>query len=183
MASKAIQKAVARLLEGHNQLPVDVKAIAAQLEIDIIEPEFPENPDLSGMLVRDGQRTFMAINQTQSEGRKRFTIAHEIGHFVLDEAKAVWIDKGVRPVVSYRRGTDVGTRYRYRLEEVRANRFAAELLMPEEAVRERFYQLTADGTDWEAEDALLDLAAAFDVSLPAMAIRLRELELLMAPGY
>lgn len=180
MASQIIQRAVAEAIEGYQGgVPVDVCTIARNLGIEIIETPFPENLELSGMLVREGNRTYMAVNQIQSSHRKRFTVAHEIGHFLLDESKTVWIDKRV----SFRKEADVGTPANYKLEEVRANRFAAELLMPEDAVSIRFRQSTHDGDDWDEEGPLVALAAEFDVSLQAMLIRLQGLGLLTAPGY
>lgn len=183
MSSQVIERAVQRALRDYGGgLPVDVGAIASRLGIEIVKTPFPENPDLSGVLVREHRHTFMAINEAQSEPRQRFTIAHEIGHFLLDEAKAVWIDKGVHPV-SYRRTGDGGTPEAYKLEEVRANRFAAELLMPSQEVERRFADHTGQGADWEGSKDLLDIANEFEVSLQAMAIRLRELGLLTIPGY
>ena len=60
--------------------------------------------------------------------RRRFTIAHEIGHFVLHA-------QGATGVV-FCRVTDAPEAPKQRIER-EANRFAAELLMPEDLVRAR----------------------------------------------
>lgn len=183
MSSQGIQRALDKALSGYTLgVPIRVETIARTLGIEIIETPFAENPDLSGMLVREQERTFMAINEIQSPRRKRFTVAHEVGHFLLDAGKAIWIDNGAS-LISYRRPSGVGTPVNYRLEEVRANRFAARLLMPDKDVEDRFNKLTEEGVDWEDAPPLMTIAREFDVSLQAMSIRLRELGLLTIPGY
>lgn len=179
MNPHAITAAVKPLIEDV-QLPIDVEKIAREkLNIEILETHFAENPDLSGMLVRNGDQVFMAINAAQSKPRQRFTIAHEIGHYLLDEAKPIWVDKNIRPVqVSFRKGSG-GTPAAYQLSEVRANRFAAELLMPADWVSREFFALDAPGIDWSDDDEPIQkLANRFGASIQAMTIRLLELKLL-----
>jgi len=94
------------------------------------------------------------VRRDESETRRRFTIAHEIGHHLLHSDGATVL---CRPV-------DVDQADEAaRAKERQANRFAAELLMPEPLVRERAEH---DGPDTAA------LADAFDVSPIAMAYRL-----------
>lgn len=179
MKPHAIKVAVKPLIEDL-QLPIDVEKIAREkLNIEILETHFAENPDLSGMLVRNGDQVFMAINAAQSKPRQRFTIAHEIGHYLLDEAKPIWVDKSIRPVqVSFRKGFG-GTPATYQLPEVRANRFAAELLMPTDWVAQEFAALDGPDIDWSDDDEpIRNLANRFGTSIQAMTIRLLELELL-----
>jgi predicted transcriptional regulator len=100
------------------------------------------------------------VRRDESATRRRFTIAHEIGHHFLHSDGATVL---CRPV-------DVDQADEAaRAKERQANRFAAELLMPKPLVRER---VEREGLDVAA------LAGAFDVSPIAMAYRLVNLEVL-----
>lgn len=179
--NNTLKQMIKSLIDDIHELPVDVEKIAHdKCHIEVVKTPFAENPDLSGMLVRNGSQVFMAINAAQSESRQRFTIAHEIGHFLLDEAKPIWVDKGsIRPVqVSFRKGSG-GTPTSYQLPEVRANRFAAELLMPADWVTREFAALDGPGVDWSDDgEPIRRLAHQFGASIQAMTIRLLELGLL-----
>ncbi len=68
------------------QLPVQVEDIARHLGIYISElnPNNPEHYGLSGLAeISDGYRTIY-FNRNECRVRQRFTLAHEIGHHVLD---------------------------------------------------------------------------------------------------
>lgn len=160
--------------------PVDVEAIAEKLHIELVKEPFEENRELSGMLVREGARAFIAVNAAHSAERMRFTIAHELGHALLDDDRSIWIDRGVGPTqqLAYR-GAKSGV-----WEEIRANRFAAALLMPADWVQRDFQHLTASGTDWEDDETgpIRKMATQYDVSFSAMLIRLVELKLIARPA-
>lgn len=178
MAKNNLKKLAQQLLPV-SKPPVPVNAIAKQLGIEVVHTDFKENLGLSGMLVRESDHTLMAINSVHSLARQRFTIAHEIGHFLLDDTQPIWVDKGVGPTqqISFRHDSNPA----YAWEEVRANKFAAELLMPMEWVSEDFDVKNTEGVDWEEEYATHDLASKYQVSYQAMLIRLIELHLLARP--
>lgn len=67
------------------------------------------------------------VGETSNTGRWRFTVAHEIGHFVLHQSKV--IDRTVN--------ANDFTVWNIASEEAEANYFAAELLMPEFLFRPR----------------------------------------------
>jgi uncharacterized protein DUF955 len=100
------------------------------------------------------------VRRDESETRRRFTIAHEIGHHLLHSDGATVL---CRPL-DVDQADDAE-----RAKERQANRFAAELLMPEPLVRAR---AETDGLDATA------LARTFNVSPIAMAYRLVNLEFL-----
>lgn len=177
---KDVKKQSQKLLEDFTvkKVPfVDVKEIAENLGIRILDKPFADNPSLSGMLIRKTDQAIMAINEAQSKQRQRFTIAHEIGHFIFDKGKDVWVDEGIGSAqISYRMSP--GSRSLYEEEEVRANKFAAALLMPEDWIRSSF-ENRKDDTDWINEDSLVGtLAEDYKVSMQAMFIRLLELDLI-----
>ena len=111
------------------------------------------------------------------EPRKRFSIAHEIGHaqleydygdatplFELDEPEIFGCTQEDQRLASMDE-LKVGPRHK---KEIRANKFAAHLLMPEGLVREV----------WRIEGRIADrVAAALAVSKEALGYRLQELNL------
>jgi hypothetical protein len=108
---------------GGDELPVPVDRIAEDflgLEIGRCELE------VSGMLFPAERR--ILINSAESPARQRFTIAHELGHWICQclegSAQAV-----------YCRADDVGVGREARALEREANIFAANLVMPEASVR------------------------------------------------
>lgn len=121
----------------------------------------------------------IGINDGHSATRQRFSIAHEIGHALLHlpaeppaSGDAV-VDKPIE--VLFRDGiAAMGVDKR----EIEANAFAAELLMPAKALRERFRELIrASGS--KSTDALVrELAAIYEVSTQAMGYRLANLNLI-----
>jgi Zn-dependent peptidase ImmA (M78 family) len=147
--------------------PVRLESIAKRLGITIKFEPFEE--DISGVLYRDQNATIIGVNSFQHPNRQRFTIAHEIGHFVLHEID-VHVDKGYRMVL--RDGTSSQA---IDALEIDANRFAAELLMPENMVRKDVRELLHDIED---EAGLQTLAHRYKVSSQAMAFRVSNLGLL-----
>src|SRR5208282_5212313 len=70
--------------------PVQVGDLARSLNIDVRYS--PGKEDVSGALIRDGSSVVIAVNSAQHENRQRFTIAHEIGHFLLHKGTEVHFD-------------------------------------------------------------------------------------------
>lgn len=160
--------------------PVPVERVATSLlglfidEADDIRalPGAPTDQGrLAGML--DSAEMVIWVDRGESRrspGRRRFTIAHEIGHLLLHVP--------VAHEVFYDRPADIreidedpsdGELPELRRREREANVFARELLMPEPLVTE---QAHATGFNLSA------LANRFEVSVPAMRLRLRLLKLL-----
>ena len=117
-------------LFGGPELPVPVEAIAEDLLGLRVEQEW--GMEYSGMLLPAERRIVLnAAEAPRDEAplrRFRFTIAHEVGHWICHVVGADRAEPRVLP-----REGHVGGR-RPTLER-EANVFAAELLMPEPAVR------------------------------------------------
>ena len=151
--------------------PVPVDDIAASLALLHIEEEddlrtVPGAPlglgRLSGLLLTETMTIYVARQEAErSPGRRRFTIAHELGHWYLHA-------EGSTDFTRYCRDADLLAE---RHMEGEANAFAAALLTPEPILRE---QAEATGLN------LPLLARRFDVSLPALHLRLLKLDLLPA---
>lgn len=135
--------------------PISVLEIANALGLSVLQFAPKEN-GVSGML--DRRTNTIYINQNDSPARKRFSVAHEIGHFVLHKKDGAFI--------SYRNNvSSLG----YEIEEIEANHFAATLLMPEKDVITTFKDFSCD----------IDDAARFlNVSRSALANRLEYLGVL-----
>jgi Zn-dependent peptidase ImmA (M78 family) len=175
-ANRAIRTAETILAkEEAVRLPVDVKAIAKQYAH--VMPELLP-ADISGMLVpapaQPSKPWIILFNRKQAVERQRFSIAHELGHLLLHEYKAPHADGA--PQVRYRNTiSSLGTDQ----EEVEANQFAAELLMPANLLIPRFQQLGLTSWNGDLADSvaieLRDLAADCKVSEQAMLLRVGNL--------
>jgi Zn-dependent peptidase ImmA (M78 family) len=141
--------------------PIDITAIATALGLSVYD-DTPLDNGVSGMIIREqspdnpsGYR--ININPRDSYRRQRFTIAHECAHYLLHREK---IGDGITDNAMYR--SDVMTS----AEEFEANNLAADLIMPRNLVLQHYKQ----GTETYSE-----MADLFDVSVPAMRVRLRYL--------
>ena len=103
------------------------------------------------------------------------TLAHEIGHLILHK-KNLFVDKVVR--IDFRNST---SGLAIDKEEIAANAFAAELLMPREFIRAEIKkQLSKKQADSLSKEELIeDLAKVFKVSVQAMEYRLNNLGILI----
>jgi hypothetical protein len=121
-----------RAVYGGAELPVPVELIAEDLFA--LRVEQSDAIEVSGMLLPTERRIVLnateALHEDRPIRRQRFTIAHELGHWVCHclEGKAPHLQP------SYCRPVDMTTAAE-RVLEREANVFAAELLMPEEAMR------------------------------------------------
>lgn len=105
--------------------------------------------------------------------RQRFTIAHELGHLALHPGKVLIVDPSVR--VNLRNEvSSLGTDF----EEIQANVFAAELLMPRTLITRLVPELASATSSHE--NTVTSLAGLFQVSKEAMSYRLINLGILSA---
>jgi Zn-dependent peptidase ImmA (M78 family) len=142
------------------ELPVPVRRIAEDL-LGLRVREASDLQDISGALYPAERE--IHVNAKEAETRQRFTLAHELGHWVCQ-----CLDGRAAPM--FCRQQDVSASADRALER-EANVFAAELVMPEPEVRASF----AEHGD------VRQVAAAFDVSPLAMQWRLYSFELVEAP--
>lgn len=143
---------------GANEPPIDVKALAEDCGALVLL--YPFEDDLSGLVVELDGGAAIGVNSGQVQVRQRFTIAHELGHYLLGHHERFHIDLG--------RGDRDGTPPGYDwISERAANDFAAELLMPTGLI----HQFD------NGERSASDLAQLFDVSALAMGYRLANLGL------
>lgn len=160
------------ILKNHIVAPsVDVEEIAHNLGLDVIPYDLGEG--VSGALFIQKNKGFIGYNPTHHKKRIRFTIAHEIGHFILhkkSESNKIFIDKDF--IVKYR-STNNYSSSEYK-QELEANSFAAELLMPKIMIRSA---LSEPKFNLPEPDLIEELAKLFDVSIPAMTIKLSNMNI------
>jgi len=143
---------------GGPDLPVPVAAIVE----DLLGLAIAEAPlEVSGILVPSKRRIW--VNADEPLVRKRFTLAHEVGHWVCQCLAG-------RGAAVMCRASDLFATATRPLER-EANTFAADLLMPEGAVH----------GFWDREPQIPALASRFVVSEQAMHWRLFALDLVDGP--
>lgn len=145
------------------QAPIDPVVVAESLDVPVYDAEFIRE-STSGILRKIDGAFEILVNRHQPLTRQRFSIAHELGHYVLHGET---IDRFVDTEVNlYRTGPLDDSRPKRR-EEIQANLFAAAILMPRSLLKSAV----------EVTEDLHDLARLFGVSHDAMAIRLGQLNL------
>jgi hypothetical protein len=151
---------------GGDEIPVPVESIAEDLlGLRIEEDDLGE---CSGMLIPSERLILVNASEATSGDtptrRHRFTIAHELGHWICHA-------RGAESAPTYCRSQDVLHETDRTLER-EANVFGAELLMPEAAVREA----------WSAFPDPSKLASRFAVSGLAAQWRLYSFGLVDRPS-
>jgi Zn-dependent peptidase ImmA (M78 family) len=151
-----------------SSIPVNIEAMFKSFDIELDKnSELPDG--VLGEISKEGDRYKVSIRKTDHYYRKRFTMAHELGHFVLHKDK---IGNGIDDSDKYRKfrrtNNAVGEP-----EEREANNFAANILMPEDLVVEYAKDRGVFDKDGQIDqDALQEIATAFQVSKAAMEIRI-----------
>lgn len=140
--------------------PVPVELIACDAELLV---EYKKIDGAEGRLVCRGNRGLVAVDSgIQASGKRRFVIAHELGHFKLHRNAKLFSICDEKAFIDW---------HGSRPHEKEANVFAAELLMPAPLFEEeaRWTQMSADTIE--------RVACTFDVSFTAAAIRYVELDI------
>lgn len=151
---------------GVRRPPIPVELVARSLGATVRYAPF--KGELAGMLIRDDAERgiVIGVNSLHHPNRQRFTIAHECGHLQLHEGRRAYVDRS--PLRINRR--DEVSSQATDAEEIEANRFAAELLIPYGMIMD---DLLGSDLDIEDETALRELAKRYGVSLQAMTLRIR----------
>lgn len=161
--NRAEQAATALLDEVEMQeLPIPVDDIARKLGVTLRYE--PLEGGMSGVLFREeGGNPVIGVNELHAETRQRFTIAHELGHLQLHE-DVLYVDGLVR--------RDHKSSLALDPQEIEANAFAAELLMPRSLILRELKRRVPEGKVVDPAKLVRALAADFDVSEQAMEFRL-----------
>lgn len=150
---------------------VPIESIIRNRGLDVIPYDLGDG--VSGTLVVENNKGFIGYNPFESKTRQRFTMAHELGHYLLHTKKAntskIFVDMSF--IVKYR-GSKNYTSAEWKQEQ-EANSFAAALLMPLKFISA---ELEKKENQKLGEVELIEtLAKTFDVSVPAMTFRLNNI--------
>lgn len=167
------QEAVKKILQENNikSLPIPVIDIAKSFGFNIYSVNFKDDRVAGIMADSDtplkafeNNKRIIAINAKDYLERKYFTIAHEIGHFVLH------CNKEQNFFERYMHGLDRNQR-----EDVEnaANAFAAELLMP----AQMFIDFIKNNSGLTRNELIEEIRRTFIVSPKAIERRLDELKI------
>lgn len=106
-------------------IPVPVGVVADRLGIEVLSTTL--DPNISGLIKRKQDGSFeIQVNDLDSPVRQRFTVCHEIGHFLLHRKLIDAV--GIQDNILYRSNLSS-------LQESEANRIAAAILLPWETVQ------------------------------------------------
>jgi hypothetical protein len=135
---------------------IDVNAIAQYFGATVVaEPLHGSAARIIGI----GDRAFITVDSQSVHARQRFSAAHELGHWMMDRGKLSGFTCNEKQLVSGWSGDN---------PERRANRFAADLLIPT-------YLFAPAAKDKEMTFATVrELCRYFETSITATAIRLVE---------
>ena len=158
------------LQHGLYSLPIDPVHLANKLGVTVNNAKFADD-SLAALIAKRGHTTRIFVEQSDPPYRKRFSIAHELGHHFLHLVEdGEIIDK--RTDMFREKEPSGGPISEERLREIQANWFAAALLMPAELVR----------IEWDKHLSMSDMAKTFNVSEEAMGYRLDTLNLWDPPS-
>ena len=145
------------------KVPVDVVKIAKLNSIKVYEGNLDKN--VSGAIRYNKEKDYFEIlvNKNDTRQRKRFTIAHEIGHFFLHKEKLM--SDEIHIDIMYRMPNEDEEQKR---REKDVDYFAGALLMNKTLLTKMYNE----------NNTITELAEIFDVSVSAMTVRLDILGLL-----
>lgn len=150
------------------KLPINIEEIINILGIKIKKvPDF-RRVKVTGSIKLENGEPIIWINplMNQSEERERFTLAHELGHFIRHMLTGAKHQDGFEDDnIEFNRDNN------WNHLEMEANNFAASLLMPIEKVKE----LAEETNEYPKEKQLDILSKKFKVSKTAMKYRLQKL--------
>jgi len=141
-----------------NEFPIKIGAIASALGVVVKKSTLKAG--ISGQIQMVDDRPEVKVNRHDSVPRQRFTIAHELAHFLLHRDKLA--GDGIVDDVLYRSNLSDDL-------EAQANKLAADIIMPWHLLKDR---ISAFGAVKISESHIEIIAHEADVSVAAMKIRL-----------
>lgn len=169
-----------RIEQQVNQILAEARVVNAPVAVDQIAKSkgasvvpYELGDEVSGVLVVEENRGTIGYNITHHKNRQRFTIAHELGHFILHldkgKSKEMFVDKDF--IIKWRyEKVYTPTEFRHEQE---ANAFAAALLMPRDFLLKEMSKTKYE--DLPETKLIEELAKVFEVSVPAMSYRFADL--------
>jgi Zn-dependent peptidase ImmA (M78 family) len=121
---------------GIIQPPVNLQSIVSKLGYIYIEvPNFPDRVD--ALFIEKDREKYIAVNADHHPHRKRFSVAHELGHIQMGHALEYYDE----PIYLENPITDKTHSEKEKNLEKEANAFASELLIPLEILKVEFRKM------------------------------------------
>lgn len=164
-----LAKAVIEQLPDNLELPIPVRDIATAL--DIINIQAMTTSGFEGGLITDSDKSsgYILINENNAPRRQRFTIGHELGHYLnpwhKPSTEGKFLCKAQDMVVS---GASSNTQQKM---EIEANQFSSALLMPDKFMNQDLRHMADPDISH-----IVSLADKYDVSKESMGRRYAELQ-------
>lgn len=173
-----LERISSQILFNHDmyKIPVNLLKIANNCEITVYDADFEKlgNKNISGAIRYIDGKFSILLNKNESEERKRYTLAHELGHYFLDnevlKSSKIHIDtlyriSGDSSYVAHKNENELQVKL---TSENEIDYFAGALLMNRMILKKVF----------EIESSIERLAEIFKVSYSAMTVRLDKLGLI-----
>lgn len=142
-----------------SDIPVRLNALAKELGVKVKVSSL--GSDISGQIQRIDGVYVIKLNRYESPLRQRFTLAHELSHFLLHRRIIDQHEGGISDNVLYRSGVPENIEYE-------ANRLAADLLMPRESLNDELLAMV----DMDFDNKVDTLSKKYQASREAIRIRL-----------
>jgi Zn-dependent peptidase ImmA (M78 family) len=143
---------------------IDLEVITKAHDVKLKASDLDDS--ISGFFVIKNGIANIVYNRYQSLVRQRFTIAHELGHYILEHNKELSLSKTQLPIYRNEKSSTGEDKM-----EREANLFAATLLMPAD-----FIEFEIDNDFLNQGNRIGYLAKKFKVSEQAMSYRLAYLD-------
>ncbi|UYK80393.1 ImmA/IrrE family metallo-endopeptidase [Xanthomonas sacchari] len=144
------------ILQFQRDYPVKIGSLAKSFGLSVLVSTLPAG--VSGEIRPSVGAYQIKVNRHDSPRRQRFTLAHELAHFLLHRNE---IGDGISDDVLYRSSLSDQ-------REAQANRLAADILMPLDAIRKE----AKSRENLQRAQLIEELSEVFSVSTAAMEIRL-----------
>ena len=131
---------------------IDLDAIAFDLNAQV---RYRKLDGCEARLVANGERALISVNNTSSEGRQRFSLGHELAHWICSRTSFRCVNDDIGPQNAEAKNV-----------EAAANSFAGQLVLPDYLVQPWVIGKAV------SLDAAAALATEFRTSLTAAAIKL-----------
>ena len=142
-----------------SEYPIKLGTLAKRLGVKVLLSTLPRGT--SGQIGQENGEFVIRINRHEAKHRQRFTLAHELAHFLLHRDR-IEADGGWSENVLLRSGQPANVEYE-------ANRLASDLIIPSELLFEAIAEYSGPMTS----EVIEDLARRFGVSTAAMEIKLQ----------
>lgn len=156
-------------------IPVKIIEICNNMGFSIFQQELPKS--ICGYIAIDGELKdrfdtdrIISVNRNESNKRRRFTVAHELGHFLFD-----FDPNKIQFYNAFERDHNESEEDEEDNEKL-ANRFAAELLMPTDKFEKEYTRIfnKYNGSSEQLYETVQELSDLFLVPPKAVEMRIKK---------